>query len=624
LGNRKMANKNPLGKNVIGRAKTNETVLEVTNLCTSIKTSSGTLQLLKDINFSIQHNKTLALVGESGSGKSITALSITRLLDEKYSQISGSVLLEGQELLKLSESGMRSIRGRKFGMVFQEAMTSLNPLQSIGSQIAEVLIIHKFLGRQEAKREAINLLDQVRIPAAKIRSNDLPSSLSGGMRQRVMIAMALACKPKLLIADEPTTALDVTIQAQILNLIKELQNDYGMAVLFITHDMGIVAEIADFTLVMRNGVNIESGKTEDLFSQPQNKYTQALIASVPRLSSDNVSSMTGKLFTAKAKSKLPEGFQKKLNSDILASDCVLSVQSLVKRFDVSKGLMGQVSGRIHAVEDVSFNLLSGQTLSLVGESGCGKSTTARTVMRLLDFEGGKIKIAGEDVTNISKNDMRKMRRNIQMIFQDPLASLNPKMRVGFSVAEPFLTHGLGSKTEAKTKVLELLEMVGIDPSAASRFPQQFSGGQRQRICIARALILNPKVIIADEAVSSLDVSTKAEVVNLLIDLQKRYNLSLLFISHDIAIVERISHHVGVMYKGEIVEMGPTEKVFKDPQHPYTQKLLAAVPVPDPSRRFTKRKPDLEEIENPVRSLDYVPEKRTYRVVSENHTVQLTS
>ena len=616
-----MGNTSFLNKKTTANLSKSNNVLDVRNLSTSITTSNGNLELLKNINFEIKHNKTLALVGESGSGKSVTALSITRLLDEKISKITGSVILEGQELLKLSERDMRSIRGRKFGMVFQEAMTSLNPLHSVGSQIAEVLTIHKSFGRKEAEREAINLLDRVRIPAAKIRSHDLPNSLSGGMRQRVMIAMALACNPKLLIADEPTTALDVTIQAEILNLIKELQTDYGMSVLFITHDMGIVAEIADSTLVMRDGIIVESGKTEEIFLNPQKGYTQTLIASVPRLISESDAKQARQVSTAAIEGLISIDLEKRPKPVERSANPVLSVGNLVKRFDVSRGIMGKVTGRIHAVEDVSFDLLPGQTLSLVGESGCGKSTTARTVMRLVKAESGKIEIIGKDISNAEKGEMREIRRNIQMIFQDPLASLNPKIPIGFSIAEPFLTHGMGSKSQARKKVAEFLEMVGLDPTCASRYPQQFSGGQRQRICIARALMLNPKIVIADEAVSSLDVSTKAQIVNLLISLQERYNLSYLFISHDIAVVERISHRVAVMYQGRIVEMGPTDKIFKKPKHSYTRKLISAVPVPDPSRRSKKRELSFEEIQNPIRSPLYVPTKSTYKTYSDGHIVQ---
>lgn len=615
-----MDQKSVLSKQVIDQKY--KSVLEVRNLCTSISNTSDEFELLSNINFKIKQNETLALVGESGSGKSVTALSITRLLDEKYSKIQGSVLLEDQELLKLSEKEMKSLRGRKFGMVFQEALTSLNPLKSVGSQIAEVLFIHRFMRKTEAELEAVRLLDQVRIPAANRRSKELPGSLSGGMRQRVMIAMALACKPKLLIADEPTTALDVTVQAQILSLIKEMQEEIGMAVLFITHDMGIVAEIADFTMVMQNGRQIESGKTSDIFSAPQSKYTKELIASVPILKSHlkkgnfPVPSVNNEGVSMRFDQKLKE------TPKYQNSKPILSVRNLIKRFDVSYGLLGKVTGRIHAVEDVSFNLFPGQTLSLVGESGCGKSTTARTVMRLLEAEGGRIEIDGKDILKIEAGKMREMRRHLQMIFQDPFASLNPKLSVGFSVAEPFLTHGLGTKVQAKKRVSELLELVGIDPKSASRFPQQFSGGQRQRICIARALILQPKLIIADEAVSSLDVSTKSQVVDLLMKLQKEFKVSYLFISHDIAIVERISHHVAVMYQGEIVEMAPIDKIFSNPRHSYTKKLISSVPIPDPSRRYKKINLAVDEPQNPIRSPSYAPIKKKYRTYSDDHLVQI--
>jgi peptide/nickel transport system ATP-binding protein len=598
------------------------TVLSVRDLKSSFLTGKGVLPIVHGISFDIAARETLAVVGESGSGKSVTALSIMRLLPPDGSRIEGSVKLGGRELLTLSEAEMRRVRGRQIGMVFQEAMTSLNPLQTVGAQIAEVLTIHGLKSGAAAQAEALRLLERVRIPAAKARSNDFPHSLSGGMRQRVMIAMALACKPQLLIADEPTTALDVTIQAQILELIKELQVEEGMGVLFITHDMGVVAEIADRTVVMLAGNAVEAEKTEIIFASARHPYTRALIAAVPRLGgmSGNgqpehfpiIDKKTGSLAIARPR---PD------TVDHRAAP-VLSVRNLVKRFDLRKDLFGGVSGRVHAVENVSFDLHAGETLSLVGESGCGKSTTGRAIMRLIEPQSGAIALAGTDIMALDKGRMRDMRRHIQMIFQDPFASLDPRIRVGDAVAEPFLTHRLGSRAEARAKVADLLQRVGLDPAVANRYPQHFSGGQRQRICIARALALDPKVIVADESVSGLDVSIKAQVVNLLLDLQQQLGLSYLFISHDMAVVERISHRVAVMYLGEVVEMGPVASVFKNPQHPYTQRLIAAVPVPDPARRTQLRKVPNDEVKSPIRAPDYVPPKREYRTVSEGHVVQV--
>ncbi len=464
------------------------------------------------------------------------------------------------------------------------------------------------------------MLERVRIPAAKSRARDLPNNLSGGMRQRVMIAMALACKPQLLIADEPTTALDVTIQAQILELIKTLQREEGMGVLFITHDMGVVAEIADRTVVMLGGEVVEQGNTEDIFDAAQSAYTKTLIAAVPRLGTGlsgqpqhfpMIDRKTGEL---KVETVRP---------DTVAHDSqpALSVRNLVKRYDLPTGFFGGVRGRIHAVENVSFDIQPGETLSLVGESGCGKSTTGRAIMRLVEPQSGHVTVDGTDILGLQRNRMRDMRRHIQMIFQDPFASLNPRIRVGEAIAEPFLTHKLGTREQARAKVADLLQRVGMDPAVANRFPQQFSGGQRQRICIARALSLEPKVLVADESVSGLDVSIKAQVVNLMLDLQQSLGLSYLFISHDMAVVERVSHRVAVMYLGEIVEMGPAKAVFANPQHPYTKRLIAAVPIPDPARRKLVRPVNNDEVKSPIRPADYVPPTRVYRDVGAGHVVQ---
>ncbi len=598
-----------------------EEVLRVENLRTSFFSEGVWKPIVKGISFDIAEKETLAVVGESGSGKSVTALSIMRLLPPHSSRVEGSIKLAGKELLTLSETEMRKIRGQRSGMIFQEAMTSLNPLATIGDQITEALVIHGRLTGSAAEAEAIRMLDRVRIPAAKERARDLPHSLSGGMRQRAMIAMALICKPKLLIADEPTTALDVTIQAQTLQLIKELQNDEGMAVLFITHDMGVVAEIADRTVVMLGGEILEGGTTRQIFEDPKHVYTRTLLAAVPRLGSMSnkgapehfpvVDRETGNL-------RKPVDRPDTVDHD---RPPVLTVKNLVKRFELPSEFLGKSRGRVHAVEDISFDIRAGETLSLVGESGCGKSTTGRTIMRLIEPFSGEIVINGTDILTLGRHAMRGARRHIQMIFQDPFASLNPRIRVGDAIAEPYLTYKLGTKKQAREKVADLLTRVGLSPDIANRYPQQFSGGQRQRICIARALALEPKVIVADESVSGLDVSIKAQVVNLLLDLQQSLGLSYLFISHDMAVVERMSHKVAVMYLGEIVEMGPARSVFANPQHPYTKRLMAAVPIPDPSRRNELRTVPGGEIKSPIRPLDYVPPKRTYRRVGHDHIVQ---
>ena len=597
-----------------------ETVLAVKDLKTSFLTKAGRVQIVKGISFEIGARETLCVVGESGSGKSVTALSIMRLLDPQSSLLEGSVKLGGRELLTLPEAQMRSVRGRQIGMIFQEALTSLNPLVTVGDQIAETLLVHGMDGAA-ARAEAVRMLDKVRIPAARDRANELPHNLSGGMRQRVMIAMALACKPELLIADEPTTALDVTIQAQILQLIKQLQQEEGMGVLFITHDMGVVAEIADRTVVMLGGEVVEQGPTDVIFDAARSPYTKTLIAAVPRLGSMKGNGQPEHFPVVDRKTGILRVPESRPDTVDRARPPALSVKNLVKRFDLGGGFFGGVHGRVHAVENVSFDLQPGETLSLVGESGCGKSTTGRAIMRLIEPQSGHIAIDGTDVMALDKARLRDMRRHIQMIFQDPFASLNPRIRVGDAVAEPYLTHRLGTRKQAREKVAELLEQVGLGPDVANRYPAQFSGGQRQRICIARALSLNPKVIVADESVSGLDVSIKAQVVNLLLDLQQKFGLSYLFISHDMAVVERMSHKVAVMYLGEIVEMGPAAAVFKAPQHPYTKRLIAAVPVPDPSRRKQVRQLSTEEIKSPIRAADFVPPKRTYTTISPGHVVQ---
>ena len=591
-------------------------VLSIENLTTSFKTPDGWRAVIRDISLHVDAGETVAIVGESGSGKSVTALSTMRLLPAGKARCEGRILLQSKDLLQASEAEMRSVRGGSIGMIFQEPMTSLNPVFTIGNQLAEALVLHQNLSWSAAEAEALRMMERVRIPAAKTRLHEYPHKFSGGMRQRVMIAMALACRPKLLIADEPTTALDVTIQAEILHLIRELQREENMGVLMITHDMGVVAEVADRAVVMFRGDMVETGRTQDIFAAPAQVYTKSLLASIPRL---------GTMGEAKAPKRFPEvdaetgaaidGREAKAVPAEAAP--ILQVSDLAIRFDLP-------TGRVHAVEGVSFDLRPGETLSLVGESGCGKSTTGRAIIRLNNPTAGVIKVEGRDVLQAGGRDMRAVRRTAQMIFQDPFASLNPRITIGSAIAEPMLAHGLMGKREAKARVAELLDQVGLSAAMAERFPHEFSGGQRQRVSIARALALDPKLIVADEAVSALDVSVKAQVCNLLLDLQEKRGLSYLFISHDMAVVERMSHRVAVMYLGEIVEIGPRGAIFDNPQHPYTQRLIAAVPIPDPSRRGKARPPLGEEIRSPVRPFDYVPPKRIYREVSSGHFVQETA
>ncbi|MBB6180648.1 ABC transporter ATP-binding protein [Pseudorhizobium flavum] len=599
------------------------TVLSVRDLSTSFKVENRWQTVVRNVSFDVGPRETVAIVGESGSGKSVTSLSIMRLLPKASSRIEGSVRLVGRELLTLPDEQMRQVRGNEISMIFQEPMTSLNPIFPIGKQIAEALTVHRDISRADAKSEVVRLLEKVRIPNAKRRYDEFPHQFSGGMRQRVMIAMALASKPKLLIADEPTTALDVTIQGQILDLIKTLQDEEGMSVLFITHDMGVVAEVADRTMVMFRGEVVESGATGDIFHRGQHPYTRALLSAVPRLGS-------------MVQRTLPQRFplidvktgEQQIQVDVTDTVSrrktpILHVRDLTTRFDIHSGLFGRKTGAVHAVEKVSFDLFEGETLSLVGESGCGKSTTGRSITRLITPTSGQIMIDGFDVMSLDKHALRTMRRSIQMVFQDPFASLNPRMSIGSAVTEPYLEHSLGSKQQARDKAADLLEKVGLSADMMRRFPHEFSGGQRQRIAIARALMLDPKVIVADEAVSALDVSIKAQVCNLLLDLQQSLKLAYLFISHDMAVVERVSHRVAVMYLGEIVEIGPRAAVFENPQHPYTRKLMAAVPIPDPSRRGLKRNISTDEIKSPIRPVDYVPPARHYREVSHGHLVQVS-
>ena len=597
-------------------------ILSVRNLTTAFRSDMGWNSVVRGISFDIAPKETVAVVGESGSGKSVTALSIMGLNPPNTSRVEGSIRLNGKELLTLPDAAMRDIRGNEIAMIFQEPMTSLNPVLTIGFQIAETLILHRGMSRGEAEKEALRLLEKVRIPAARARLHDYPHRFSGGMRQRVMIAMALACKPRLLIADEPTTALDVTIQAQILDLIKTLQDEEGMSVLFITHDMGVVAEIADRMVVMYQGEQVEAGRTEEVFTQPTMPYTKALLAAVPKLGS-----MIGK----KRPMRFPVVDRATGTSDtpVEVPDTVkpaqrplLEVSGLTTRFDIRGGVFGALTGRVHAVENASFSLHAGETLALVGESGCGKSTTGRSVMRLIEPLAGSVVLNGVNVLALPRKQLLDQRRQMQMIFQDPFASLNPRMTIGAAIADPLLVNRIATGKGAAEKVADLLQRVGLSPDMAKRYPHEFSGGQRQRICIARALALEPALIVADESVSALDVSVKAQVINLMLDLQARMGLAYLFISHDMAVVERVSHRVAVMYLGEIVEIGPREAIFSNPQHPYTKRLLAAVPIADPASRQQKRRIANDEIRSPVRRPDFIPPTRLYRDAGPNHSVMI--
>jgi len=529
-------------------------VLAARDLSVRFKHDGQAIEAVRGLSFEVNRGETLAIVGESGSGKSVTSLAIMRLVEQGGGEITqGNVLFRRRngEVVNTSaapQSVMRTLRGADMAMIFQEPMTSLNPVFSVGEQIAESIRLHQGKDHRTARAEALRMLDLVRIPEAKNILDSYPHQLSGGMRQRVMIAMALSCKPALLVADEPTTALDVTIQAQILQLIRVLQKEMNMGVIFITHDMGVVAEIADRVLVMYRGNKVEVGDVGTVFSAPQHVYTKALLSAVPKLGS-----MTGKNLPARfpllVHDDVVTGSASDLTQDTLQPDAqpVLQVRDLVTRFDLRGGILNRVTRQVHAVEKVSFDLYPGETLALVGESGCGKSTTGRSLLRLVESQGGSITFNGQTITDLKGSALQHLRRDIQFIFQDPYASLDPRLTVGYSIMEPLLVHNVARGKEAEARVAWLLEKVGLLPEHAQRYPHEFSGGQRQRICIARALALNPKVVIADESVSALDVSIQAQIVNLLMDLQREFGIAFLFISHDMAVVERISHRVAVMY-----------------------------------------------------------------------------
>ncbi len=604
-------------------------VLDVNHLSVRFSTSERTVDAVRDLSFHVGQGETLAIVGESGSGKSVSSLAIMRLIEHGGGKIaSGSMQFlrrNGQtlDLAQADNATMRGIRGKEIAMIFQEPMTSLNPVFTVGEQIAESIRLHQGMGRAAAQAEALRMLEMVRIPEAKRVLGRHPHQLSGGMRQRVMIAMALSCKPSLLIADEPTTALDVTIQAQILQLIRSLQEEMQMGVVFITHDMGVVAEVADRVVVMCRGEKVEENEVKTLFAAPAHPYTRSLLAAVPRLGSMRGTDTPLRFGIAP---------QAEVRPDLAASAAdlqaqkeiaqqrqpILKVRELTTRFDVKSGIFGRVKQRVHAVEKVSFDLYSGETLAIVGESGCGKSTTGRSLLRLVDIAGGRVEFGGRDLAQLPRSELRQLRRDIQFIFQDPFASLDPRMTVGYSIMEPMLVHGM--KEGAQARVDALLTRVGLTPEHGQRYPHEFSGGQRQRICIARALALNPKIVIADESVSALDVSIQAQIVNLMLDLQAELGISFIFISHDMAVVERISHRVAVMYLGQIVEIGPRRAIFENPQHPYTRKLMAAVPIADPTLRQHGKKLLTDEIPSPIRLVGDEPKVEPLKEVAPGHFV----
>jgi peptide/nickel transport system ATP-binding protein len=543
-----------------------EALLSVSDLRVGFTTEGGHVQAVDGVSFDLARGEVLAIVGESGSGKSVTAQTIIGLTRSANASIGGSVRLRDRELIEASDSELREVRGKEIAMVFQDPMTSLNPVHRVGDQIVEAIRAHRpDASKAEAQQRAVELLDSVGIPDAGRRARDYPHEFSGGMRQRAMIAMALALEPEVLIADEPTTALDVTIQAQILRLLERLNREHGLATILITHDLGVVAEIADRVLVMHEGKIVERGSLDDVFYSPADPYTRKLLGAVLRLDQ-----------APPLRASRGEG-------------SLLEVTDLVKHYAVRDGpSIGRQADRMRAVDGVSFSIARGETLGLVGESGSGKSTACRAVLQLLAPTSGSVRFEGREIAGLSRRQMRPLRAQMQMIFQDPYASLNPRKRVGQIVGDPLRLQGRASGAELRKQVQELLERVGLAPEHYGRYPHEFSGGQRQRIGIARAVALRPKLIVADEPVSALDVSIRAQIVDLLADLQDEFGLTYLFVAHDIGVIRHVSDRIAVMHEGKIVEQGPADHVCEQPSDPYTKTLLAAVPIPDPRESRARR------------------------------------
>ncbi|RHZ96211.1 ABC transporter ATP-binding protein [Cereibacter sphaeroides] len=569
--------------------------LTVEGLEVSVRTEAGLRPLVSGLSFTLACGETLAIAGESGSGKSITSLAIMGLLPPPAVRITGGRIKLGRtELTDLPEGRMRAIRGDRVAMIFQEPMTSLNPVLTIGTQLAEAIRAHETVSKAEARARALEALRSVRLSQPERRLDQYPHELSGGMRQRVMIAMALALRPEVLIADEPTTALDVTVQREVLDLLRDLQRELGTAIILITHDMGVVAEMADRVIVMRDGRMVEEGRATQIFTEPRADYTRALLAAVPRMGA--------------GRGRPP-----------VEAEPIARLSDLQVRFDLKGGLLGRTQARVHAVEHVSFDIRRGETFALVGESGCGKSTIAKAMVGLVPHEG-RIEIGGQTLGTLDAAGRKALRRRVQIVFQDPMAALDPRMRIGDLIAEPLVIHGIGTPEERRARVGDLLTRVGLSPAQMERYPHEFSGGQRQRICIARALALRPELIIADESVSALDVSVQARVLDLLAALKREFGIALLFISHDMAVVENVSDRVAVMYLGQIVEMGTRDQVFGNPQHPYTRRLIEAVPVPDPLHQRPPAPRLAGEIPSPVHPVGAGPERVRLADVGAGHLV----
>jgi peptide/nickel transport system ATP-binding protein len=590
-----------------------DALLEIRNLKTWFHTEGRVVRAVDGVSFAIKPGHTLGVVGESGSGKSVTALSVMQLLPPETARIhEGSIAFLGRELVGLPSAEMRRIRGRDIGMIFQEPMTSLNPVFTVGDQVMEPILVHENVSKAEAKERALALFREVDIPDPERRFHSYPHEMSGGQKQRVMIAMALSCNPSLLIADEPSTALDVTIQKQILDLLRRLRDTRGMSILFITHDLGVIAEIADDVAVMFQGHLVECGDVLSVFEYPKHPYTRSLLACRPTLGTDYRRLPTTSTFMDwhKDEDNRLVVIEKEVSAEDLKAleyagrppvvdttgDPLVSVEDLQVHFPIRRGVFSRVAGHVKAVDGVSFQVWRGQTLGLVGESGCGKTTTGRAILRLIEPTGGVVRFEGRDVGALRGADLRRTRQRMQIIFQDPYSSLNPRMTVGDMIAEPMEVHRLhGTRQERMDRVAQLLVEVGLEPGHMNRYPHEFSGGQRQRVSIARALALNPAFLILDEAVSALDVSVQAQVLNLLRELQENHVLTYIFISHDLSVVEFMSDVMAVMKDGKIVEMGPANEIYTAPKDPYTQRLIDAVPKGDLAHLRARRKERLAAI-----------------------------